>query len=32
MSATVVRSELGSRFDAPTLVGGMPLILRARLA
>jgi outer membrane autotransporter protein len=32
MNATDVRSELGSRFDAPTLVAGMPLILRARAA
>ena len=32
MNATDVRSELGARFDDPTLVGGMPLILRARLA
>jgi hypothetical protein len=30
MNATDVRTELGSRFDAPTLVAGMPLILRAR--
>ena len=32
ITATDVRTELGSRFDAPTLVGGMPLILRGRLA
>ena len=32
MNATDVRSELGWRFDNPTLVGGMPLILRARVA
>ena len=32
MNATDVRSEIGSRFDAPTLVAGMPLILRGRLA
>jgi outer membrane autotransporter protein len=32
MNATDVRSELGGRFDNPTLVGGMPLILRARVA
>jgi autotransporter-associated beta strand protein len=32
MTATDVRTELGSRFDAPTFVGGMPLILRGRLA
>ncbi len=31
-NATDLRSELGARFDDPTLVGGMPLILRARLA
>jgi autotransporter-associated beta strand protein len=32
MNATDVRTELGSRFDAPTLLSGMPLILRGRLA
>jgi len=32
MNATDVRSELGARFDDPTLIGGMPLILRARVA
>jgi outer membrane autotransporter protein len=32
MNATDVRTEIGSRFDAPTLVGGLPLILRGRLA
>ncbi len=32
MNATAMRTELGSRFDAPTLVGGMALILRGRLA
>ena len=32
MNATDVRSELGARFDAPTLLYGMPLILRGRLA
>jgi uncharacterized protein with beta-barrel porin domain len=32
MNATDVRTELGSRFDAPTLLAGMPLILRGRLA
>jgi autotransporter-associated beta strand protein len=32
MNATDVRSELGARFDDPTLLGGMPLILRGRLA
>ena len=26
MNATDVRSELGARFDDPTLVDGMPLI------
>jgi uncharacterized protein with beta-barrel porin domain len=31
-NATDVRSELGARFDSPTAVAGMPLILRARLA
>ena len=32
MNASDMRTELGSRFDAPTLVAGMPLILRGRLA
>jgi autotransporter-associated beta strand protein/T5SS/PEP-CTERM-associated repeat protein len=32
LNATDVRTEVGSRFDAPTLVNGMPLILRGRLA
>jgi uncharacterized protein with beta-barrel porin domain len=32
MSGTDTRSELGARFDDPTLLGAMPLILRARLA
>jgi outer membrane autotransporter protein len=32
MNATDVRTELGSRFDAPTLIAGMPLVLRGRLA
>jgi uncharacterized protein with beta-barrel porin domain len=32
MNATDVRTELGSRFDAPTLVAGLPLIFRGRLA
>ena len=32
MNATDIRSELGARFDDPTLVAGLPLILRARLA
>ena len=32
MNATDVRTEIGSRFDAPTLIAGMPLILRGRVA
>jgi autotransporter-associated beta strand protein len=32
MHATDTRSELGARFDAPTLLWGMPFILRSRLA
>jgi uncharacterized protein YhjY with autotransporter beta-barrel domain len=32
MNATDVRTEIGSRFDAPTLVAGRPLILRGRLS
>jgi uncharacterized protein with beta-barrel porin domain len=32
MNATDIRSELGARLDSPTMVGGMPLMLRARLA
>jgi len=32
MNATDVRSELGSRFDNPEVIGGVPLLLRARLA
>jgi autotransporter-associated beta strand protein len=32
MNATDVRTELGTRLDAPTLVAGMPLILRGRVA
>jgi autotransporter-associated beta strand protein len=32
MNAMDTRSELGARFDDPTLVGGMPLVLRARIA
>jgi outer membrane autotransporter protein len=32
VSATDTRSELGARFDNPTLLAGMPLVLRARLA
>src|ERR1051326_1087107 len=32
MNGTDTRSELGARFDDPTLLGHMPLILRARAA
>ena len=32
MNSTDVRTELGSRFDDPMAVGGMPLILEGRLA
>jgi uncharacterized protein with beta-barrel porin domain len=32
MNATDVRTELGGRFDNPEVVGGMPLLLRARVA
>jgi uncharacterized protein with beta-barrel porin domain len=32
MNGTDTRSELGARFDDPTLLGNMPLILRAKLA
>ena len=32
MNATDLRTELGSRFDAPTLIAVMPLVLRGRLA
>ena len=32
MTANDTRSELGARFDDPTLIDGKPLILRARLA
>jgi uncharacterized protein with beta-barrel porin domain len=32
MNGTDTRSELGARFDDPTLLGNMPLILRARVA
>lgn len=32
MNAADVRTELGARFDDPTLVAGMPLILLGRLA
>ncbi len=31
MNATDVRSEVGSRFDAPTVVAGLPLMLRGRV-
>jgi autotransporter-associated beta strand protein len=31
MSATDVRSELGARFDDPAVIGGLPLLLRARV-
>jgi autotransporter-associated beta strand protein len=31
-TATDVRSELGARFDSPTLIDTMPLVLRARVA
>jgi outer membrane autotransporter protein len=31
-NATDVRTELGARFDNPTLLGGTPFIVRARLA
>ena len=32
MNATDTRSELGARFDDPTMLGAMPLLLRGRLA
>ena len=32
MTATDTRSELGARFDDPTLFAGMPLVLHGRLA
>ena len=32
MNATEVRTELGSRFDAPTLLYGKPLVLYGRVA
>jgi uncharacterized protein with beta-barrel porin domain len=32
MNAIDVRTEIGSRLDAPTLVAGMPLTLRGRMA
>jgi len=32
MNATDVRTELGTRFDSPAVVAGMPLLLRSRLA
>ena len=32
MNGTDTRTELGSRFDDPTVVAGMPLVLRGRVA
>ena len=32
MNATDTRTELGSRFDNPAVVGGIPVLLRGRLA
>ena len=32
MNATDTRSELGARFDDPAIIGGIPVLLRARLA
>ena len=32
MNATDIRTELGARLDNPEVIGGMPLLLRARLA
>jgi uncharacterized protein with beta-barrel porin domain len=32
MNATDVRTELGARFDDPTIVAGMPLVLLGRVA
>ena len=32
MNATDTRTELGARFDDPTLVGGIPVLLRGRVA
>jgi autotransporter-associated beta strand protein len=32
MNATDVRTELGTRLDNPEVIGGMPLLLRARVA
>lgn len=32
MTATDTRSELGARLDAPTVLNGMPLLLRGRVA
>ncbi len=32
MNATDTRTELGARFDDPALVGGIPVLLRGRLA
>jgi uncharacterized protein with beta-barrel porin domain len=31
-NATDTRSELGARFDSPTVLGAMPLVLRGQLA
>src|ERR1700740_2108422 len=32
MTGTDTRTELGARFDEPTLLGALPLVLRAKLA
>ena len=32
MNATDTRTELGSRFDDPAVIGGIPVLLRGRLA
>jgi len=32
MNATDTRTELGARFDDPAVVGGIPLLLRGRVA
>jgi uncharacterized protein with beta-barrel porin domain len=32
MNATDTRTELGARFDDPAVVGGIPVLLRGRLA
>jgi autotransporter-associated beta strand protein len=32
MNATDTRTELGSRFDDPAVIGGIPILLRGRLA